>query len=338
MGQRSSTLTAERSPGALYPTQLISSAIRLLNICPGGENDPIHITLTTWDLGSASMPAYHALSYVWGDINDTATISCNGFPTQITTNLYWALKRVRQKRKAILVWADALCINQADTTELSAQVALMGKVYTLATKFYVCIGKLTPSDSWMDRKRLRKLVRILNHAEKRGELDPRDWPSRLRNAQSQSLWLHVFYIYQTRWFSRVWVIQEVGLAKDPRVLYGPYQFSYQLFLSVTMWLGLRVGEFTMSCGSTAHLAWQAWNSETAIDKSFLDLLFHARHLSCKDPRDYLYAFLGHPIAQTHDSSGPIIVPDYTKDNVIHHPVARTILWPGQSLALLIQIN
>ena len=46
---------------------------------------------------------------------------------------------------------------------------------------------------------------------------------------------------------------------------------------------------------------------------FFDLLDHASLLSCSDPRDRIYAFLGHPSARAEDGERLIIDPDYTDD-------------------------
>lgn len=52
------------------------------------------------------------------------TIICNGNTTQILPNLYDALIRLRQSRGRGVYWFDALCINQLDMKERTAQVEL----------------------------------------------------------------------------------------------------------------------------------------------------------------------------------------------------------------------
>src|SRR5271155_2118035 len=36
--------------------------------------------------------------------------------------------------------------------------------------------------------------------------------------------------------TRAWVLQEVGLAKDPRILYGEVDFSYRDFMRLALWV------------------------------------------------------------------------------------------------------
>ena len=50
----------------------------------------------------------------------------------ITANLHSALQRLRLVDKPILLWADAICINQDDKAEKEAQVLLMRRIYTRA--------------------------------------------------------------------------------------------------------------------------------------------------------------------------------------------------------------
>lgn len=48
-------------------------------------------------------------------------------------------------------------------------------------------------------------------------------------------WKAVATLQRLPWFTRAWVIQEVGLAKDPRVLYGGVEFSYLDLTKLAIW-------------------------------------------------------------------------------------------------------
>src|SRR6186997_769638 len=74
-----------------YPyTPLIGpKVIRLIDLQPGQKDDPVSVRLFSVSLESA--PPYDAISYVWGDPDDTIPISCNGIPFPITRSLHWAL-------------------------------------------------------------------------------------------------------------------------------------------------------------------------------------------------------------------------------------------------------
>ncbi|KXJ85488.1 heterokaryon incompatibility protein-domain-containing protein [Microdochium bolleyi] len=90
-----------------------------------------------------SKPNFAALSYVWGDPEDTVGILVDGTTVQITRNLYDVLQWHRGWRPDWAVWADAVCINQDDPREKGHQIRQMGRVYREATKVICWIGPTT---------------------------------------------------------------------------------------------------------------------------------------------------------------------------------------------------
>jgi hypothetical protein len=98
-------------------------------------------------------PRYEALSYCWGDPKRQHTVyiespSLEGedlsgpaiFSLSIGHSLYEALKHLRRADEPRVVWADAVCINQADLEERSAQVKRMAAIYSLAHRVVVWAG------------------------------------------------------------------------------------------------------------------------------------------------------------------------------------------------------
>lgn len=103
--------------------------IRLLTVTSHTSEEPLQCALLTVSL--ASSPKYTALSYAWGDETNATTISINSERTTITTNLDIALRNLWLKEgEDVSVWADSICINQADDTEKESQVRMMGEIYT----------------------------------------------------------------------------------------------------------------------------------------------------------------------------------------------------------------
>lgn len=74
---------------------------------------------------------YEALSYTWfidGDFGSPVqgtmrTIICNGETYQVHQNLYNGLLQLRELKRHLPIWIDAICINQNDIDEKSAQVS-----------------------------------------------------------------------------------------------------------------------------------------------------------------------------------------------------------------------
>jgi hypothetical protein len=85
-------------------------------------------------------PAFTALSYTWGDLTLTEEISVNGHPLQITQSLATALSSIWSEDTDIILWADAICVNQMDLVERTAQVQLMHQVYRTAQRVLIWLG------------------------------------------------------------------------------------------------------------------------------------------------------------------------------------------------------
>lgn len=75
------------------------------------------------------VPKYMALSYMWGDENDTLPISLAGTEVQTTRNLVHALLHIQGDTEVVTLWVDAICINQKDAAEKTAQVLQMRRIY-----------------------------------------------------------------------------------------------------------------------------------------------------------------------------------------------------------------
>ncbi|OBS22634.1 hypothetical protein FPOA_08967 [Fusarium poae] len=103
----------------------------------------LECTFETVDLASA--PPYEALSYTWGEEDASVRIHLNGKEFLVRPNLAYALAALRVSEPRVL-WVDALCINQQDTTERNHQVGMMGGIFRRAERVLVWLGR--PSSGW----------------------------------------------------------------------------------------------------------------------------------------------------------------------------------------------
>ncbi|KAI1128992.1 heterokaryon incompatibility protein-domain-containing protein [Nemania abortiva] len=94
------------------------------------------------DFTYACCPEYIALSYVWGEESVVSTISVNGATVPIRTNLAQALASIRVSDPVAYVWADAICINQQDDQEKSILVQHMGEIFANAKLVYAWLGPI----------------------------------------------------------------------------------------------------------------------------------------------------------------------------------------------------
>jgi hypothetical protein len=83
-----------------------TSSFRVMKLLPGQWRDTISIELefASWD----TPPKYEAISYVWGNPNNTKSCLCNRKKFLITISLYEALVHFRDLKTPRYLWADAV--------------------------------------------------------------------------------------------------------------------------------------------------------------------------------------------------------------------------------------
>ncbi|KAI0459249.1 heterokaryon incompatibility protein-domain-containing protein [Xylaria acuta] len=118
--------------------------IRLLELLPGRRDEPVKCSLA--EVALNEVPSYEALSYVWGDPNDTVIVLINNTIFYITKNLHLALLRIRDPKSNRTLWIDSICIEQTDLIEKKHQIALMGDIYRQATSVILWLGEPQDSD------------------------------------------------------------------------------------------------------------------------------------------------------------------------------------------------
>jgi hypothetical protein len=170
--------------------------IRLVFLRPGDRADPLHCSIHKVSLHDN--PQYEAVSYTWatedGDDTKSARVHCDGAAISITKNCEAVLRRLRFPSMIRVLWVDSICINQSNTKERNHQVGVMDKIYKNASTVQICIQ------------------------------DPdRDYSQCLRrlNGQKYCHWKSIDQIaelFRRRYFQRVWVIQEVLLARSAILL------------------------------------------------------------------------------------------------------------------------
>ena len=111
---------------------------------PGKHGDPLLCSLFAVDF--EKFPAYQAISYVWGDPQKTVKIKCGGQAVHITINLNGAFQRIRHTSDTLVLWADAICIDQNNVSERGHQVDLMGLIFQYANRVLVWLGEDTYGD------------------------------------------------------------------------------------------------------------------------------------------------------------------------------------------------
>ncbi|KAF5635408.1 heterokaryon incompatibility protein het-6 [Fusarium sp. NRRL 25303] len=184
---------AEKGLTIDYSCLTPTTEIRILTLEHGRGDDSIICTLRPVTRDGAE---YHALSYEWEDESkNDPFITVDGRHVQIRMNLYDALKNIRKPTEDQRLWVDAICINQSDVKEKSQQVAMMGEIFTNA------VGVI----SWLgpDRDDSNLAMDLLSHDIVR-DFFRKDSPEMTA----------IFALCHRRYWRRVWIIQELYLAKS----------------------------------------------------------------------------------------------------------------------------
>ena len=110
------------------PLRTGNHQIRLTTIAAGRNDGPIQCSLNHEILGDE----HTCLSYAWGDELPLREIYINGKPATVRQNLWNFLHTARRYKFSRKIWIDAICIDQANTSEKNHQVRLMSKIYSQA--------------------------------------------------------------------------------------------------------------------------------------------------------------------------------------------------------------
>jgi hypothetical protein len=87
------------------------------------------------------------LSYVWGTHPQTEELVTPDGILQITPSLSKALRGLRHKQHPIMLWVDAICINQDDNEEKADQIRLLPRIFQNATSTYAFLEGDEESDA-----------------------------------------------------------------------------------------------------------------------------------------------------------------------------------------------
>jgi len=209
------------------------SYIRLLEIGPNGAYGPHdeinHITCSLYEVDIRRCTYEHsiftALSYAWGSEDDPKQITLNGVVIALRRNLYDFLVHALRQGWVRQIWIDALCINQIDEAEKSKQVAMMGEIYSRASRVLIWLGSLdnVGSDSLIElttrNKDIATRYGTLSAKDLISKMTPWELKRYLISRESFDSWnpdaeyRHgLVRILQNPYGRRKWIIQEVLLS------------------------------------------------------------------------------------------------------------------------------
>ena len=262
-------------------------------------------------------PEYIALSYCWGDPKELKPVRCDGGTIMVTTTASEMIKFFC--KTPALFWVDSLCINQEDVPERNQQVALMADIYSKAATVAIWLGPDPHKDAEVIFTTIKAVIEgiVTIHAlegkidylnSEDGNLhwtlpDGKAVVSTLPSSivlpdESQRQRLARFF--NLPWFSRTWVLQEVGLATEANVIWGGLGFEWNAVGLISLFL-MRHGRAILDRIGLATAVQNVCHIYTAFSPftpmaTFFHLLNSSKGLKTTDPRDKIYALLSHPTA------------------------------------------
>lgn len=292
-------------------------------------------------------PKYEALSYTWGITEDAPSqeespvipyvaqvLGDNGESQgnlALGDNLAKALKHLRYRDRPRALWTDAICINQADIQERSAQVKRMCDIYSLAERVVLWLG---PEENGSAHA-----IRTLDYFSKQveyvvdgsigdapGAEQLKWWQSSFPLPYDERTWSALVAIFRRSWFTRVWVLQEAQLASASSIV--------QCGLDTVPWASLRKSMFALVDreGAPTELRLLFSNYTDGVtgnkDHIFKSLLSWARSRDCTDPRDRVYGILGLAPQSVTDKLQPnysVSAAEVYRDTLLAYTAAYTSL-------------
>lgn len=290
--------------------------IRLLTL--SGPHSPTFETISLETHWSSIPEKYIALSYEWGKSEpDDPCITIDKRPVQVRKNLYEAMTQIFRhysrslkrhleqncshrdectcfeppndlgnsgiwaRHNPLRLWIDALCINQNDHQEKSNQVGKMGRIFSSASMVLAWTG--------LSRDGSDGVLKTLSMPS--DKLSQFVAAGGLTDALRASI---VSFCERTYW-KRVWILQELFLAKDYFVMCGPESIASRSLGPALIHLSFHsdgAAESQRSIMTTTAVG-------TYFSKQFPGLSTFSERLSlclksnfqATVPHDYIYALL-----------------------------------------------
>jgi hypothetical protein len=246
------------------PLDKTKQQIRLVKLYPPRpamavslERDVLRCAIETFDL--KTVPEYIALSYTWGNLDDLQIIYIDDKPFIVRKSLSEFLHVFRWKKANNRpLWIDQLCIDQTAVDERNHQVRLMSQIYQNSKFVIMWLGAFSATQA-------SRFLAQPNYATTR-------------------------QLLQNRYFTRLWIVQEIWLAPKVSVLCGSVWIPWN---SITGLVNEQ-GHFSYPQARISRL-WKYIPEEDLLGNCKLDLRLAIRrfaNMQCEDPRDKVYGFLG----------------------------------------------
>ncbi|KAI5460425.1 heterokaryon incompatibility protein-domain-containing protein [Mariannaea sp. PMI_226] len=276
------------TPSSPYkPLDQNRDCTRLIKIeAASGYSDPIVCNLS--EVAFSERPKFDALSYVWGDGSADCSITLSGTIFRVRQNLSDALRYLRQHAPGISYWIDAICINQDDIAERNRQVRMMHHIYSRATTVVVWLGA-----GYAKYEAVLADLHRLGRCKQPNEQSKLELPAGMSQSgppgaeisdeatQQRKL---AKELYDDGYWNRLWIIQEIGRAREIKVCFGNAAVLWDLFVKF-------ISMHNFGSEGPLKLSRQREGKYTG-SSTLLQLLQDHKGAICQDRKDKVYGLVG----------------------------------------------
>jgi len=218
-----------RSKHHVYQSLSNSRSIRVISFEEFNPTkaDPT-ITFSLCHVSLDDLPSYVALSYIWGSMEDRVPVICNGATMNVGRNLARALRTMRAFGQGKLFWVDAICVDQSSSQEKHSQVHLMGDIYAGANQVLVWLvdaslekdtnteRPITDTGIFFMQEISQTIYELTQDKLSFNEASTHHSTSQqlARLTTHEAIFRGLEDIFHRPWWRRVWVLQEISLAKS----------------------------------------------------------------------------------------------------------------------------
>jgi hypothetical protein len=238
--------------------------------------------------------AFSALSYAWGNGPSNTVIFVNGCEFKVSEELARALRHLRkyhEDKEVQNIWIDAISINQDDYGEKNAQIPLMKDIYQSAHEVIVWLGEADPVFTSYVIDMLERKVQFNGS----GEVILRGPMEAITTEQWLSFGTHLM---KRPWWWRMWVIQEIAVAREAVVMCGQYTVGWKKLEAAGFWAQIADKPAYLYAKKDGYLPNVRWKRayriklQAGLPMPILELLQNNVSCCAKDDRDMVFPLIG----------------------------------------------
>ena len=254
---------------------------------------------------------YEAVSYMWGPPSPERHVIINSKTLRLCDNIWRCLKHLRDcELTRSRLWIDTICIDQSDDHEKSQQVAKMGQIFQNASRVLIWLGSTSLQTHMHEpgSETLRDSIETL--APENWDI----WTDVLGHSDSRSRSLEnqiMSIVYNPYWY-RLWIIQEVALAREACIVFGKALLGTDYITAIYMaarenskpgyrsWI-VRQRDPNIKTTTTGlldhHPMIRIGHNDSMMQEGdrgdcLAELIRTYHWQCCTDPRDYIFGLVG----------------------------------------------